>query len=80
MTCHRTSSKFEFFFSQISWPLGSLVSDADYELKDPETERKTSGTHTEVSVERKPEDFPKFRAKMNYCVHNGASCYFLVRI
>jgi hypothetical protein len=23
----------------------------------------------EVSVERKPEKFSKFRAKMNYCVH-----------
>jgi hypothetical protein len=29
---------------------------------------KTSETHTEVSVEREPENFPKFRAKMNYCV------------
>jgi hypothetical protein len=29
---------------------------------------KTSETHTEVSIERKPENFPKFRAKMNYCV------------
>jgi hypothetical protein len=29
---------------------------------------KTSETHTEVSVERKPKNFPKFRAKINYCV------------
>jgi hypothetical protein len=33
---------------------------------------KTSETQTEVSVERKPENFTKFRAKMNYCVHHLA--------
>jgi hypothetical protein len=29
---------------------------------------KTTETHTEVSVERKPENLLIFRAKMNYCV------------
>ena len=32
--------------------------------------KKTTEIHTEDSVERKPENFPKFRAKMNYCVES----------
>ena len=45
----------------------------NFEVPKLRVRKKTTEIHTEVSVERNPEIFPKFRAKVNYCVNGAAN-------